>query len=488
MVLFTKEFAIFCLLVISLYYSLFKGHQWVLLLAASLFFYRFFADSYFIFFSIVNIYFFSMVIDRQEDKGKRKFILVLCLLLNFGLLFSIKYTNFLSLRYGLLIPLGISFYMFQSISYLLDVYYKRIRPESNPFKLALFISYFPQIIQGPIGRFDRLMPDLKENKAYNPDDFRHGFLTACFGAFKKIFIADRLALLVGTVFSNHEAYSGSFIFFSVLAYGIQIYADFSGGIDIVRGISQMMSIKMDINFRRPFFASSVQDFWRRWHISLGAWMRDYVFYPLNLSRPMAFINNRTRKVFGNKKGKLITICISTYILYLVVGIWHGSGWHYILYGIWNGTIISISLYLESAYKKALNALKIDPKSSWFRLFQIIRTNILVTLGRYFTRSGSATLAFSMLKSSFTSFSLVGFRSNLYNMGYSNGDLLLIAFAIIVLFLVDYAFEKGINLYKSFDKARWPVQFCIIFIYLMLFFYFVVFSEGYVSEEFIYRMY
>lgn len=489
MILFEPSFILFACVLIFLYYTLLKNYQWQLLLAASLFFYYYFTQSNFLYFSIINTFVFGLILGKIQHKKHRKLILTLCLLINFGLLFLIKYSTFFSNKYGLLIPLGISFYMFQSISYVIDVHRRRIQPEQNIFKFALFVSYFPQIIQGPIGRYDRLAPQLVEKKDYNSDNFRYGFETICWGAFKKIFLADQIATFVNTVFSDYGTYSGVVIFLGVFAYSLQIYADFSGGIDIIRGISQILGITLDVNFRRPFFASSVADFWRRWHITLGTWMKDYVFYSLNLSKPMAKINKKARKLLGNKRGKLLTLSISTYILYFLVGVWHGAGDNYIFYGIWNGSIISLSLYFEPNFRKIREKLGIKKGAKWFLLFQILRTNILVTLGRYFSRAKSAGIAFSMLARTLTHMNFQDVRlSTLYDMGYTNTNIGLIIFSTLLVFLVDLCFENNVNLYKRFDRSKTLTQVFVITTYVLLIVAFVFYSDGYVSTEFIYRQY
>lgn len=487
MILFDTGFIIFTIIIIFLYYTFLKNYQWQLLLAGSLFFYMYFTGSNFILFSIINTFVFGLAISKAKRSSLKKHLLIGCLLINFGLLFFIKYTDFTVNKFGLLIPLGISFYMFQSVSYVIDVYRGSYEPERNIFKFALFVSYFPQIIQGPIGRYNRLAPQFFKKHKYDGGDFRYGFETICWGVFKKIFIADRIAVFVNTVFSDYNQYYGAVIFLGVFAYSIQIYTDFSGGIDIVRGISQILGIKLDVNFRRPFFANSLADFWRRWHITLSAWMKDYVFYSLNLSKPLTYINKKARRAFGNKTGKLISVCISTYILYFIVGIWHGSGSNYVFYGLWNGTIISLSLYFEPSFRNVKKKLNLSDKG-WFAVFQIIRANILVTIGRYFSRADSASAAFSMLKRTWG----FGFDyiklSTLYDMGYTFNGIILLIVCIIAVLAVDLCFEKGINLYKKFDGAGTFVQLSVITVFIILIVFGVIYGEGYVSAEFIYRQY
>lgn len=488
MILFEPAFALFAITVLILYYTVFRHYQWQLLLVGSLFFYIHFTKSFFILFSILNTYLFGLWIHRTEEKKKRKTLVTLCLLLNFGLLFLLKYSPLLENTFGLLIPLGISFYMFQSVSYVIDVHRRKISPERNLGKFALFVAYFPQVIQGPIGRYGDLAPQLLEEHPYDEENFRHGFMTIAFGAFKKLFVADKIAPFVIEIFKNYEGYGGVLLFLGAFAYSIQIYTDFSGGIDIVRGLSQMMGITMAENFRRPFLSESVADFWRRWHITLGTWMKDYVFYSLNLSAPMIALNKRARKLLGRKRGKLLTICVSTYILYFLVGIWHGAGTNYVFYGLWNGTIISLALYLESDFAKVRKSLGVEGKR-WYRIFAILRTNLLVTFGRYFVRSATAMDAFRMFRATFTNFTAKDLHfSTLSSMGYTRGSLVLLGIAVALVALVDLLSEKEVDLREEFDQ--WPAgaQFLLIFGVTALFSYVFFFSEGYVTTEFIYRKY
>ncbi len=217
MILFETSFIVFTIAIIFLYYTVLKKYQWQLLLVGSLFFYRYFTDSYFILISIVNTFFFGLIISKASNKSLKRYLLIACCLINFGLLFLIKYSSFFAGRFGILIPLGISFYMFQSISYVIDVYRGSYPPEKNIFKFALFLSYFPQVIQGPIGRYNRLAPQMFKIHEYNSDDLRYGFQTICWGVFKKIFVADSIGVFVNTIYSNYDEFSGGVIFLGAFA-------------------------------------------------------------------------------------------------------------------------------------------------------------------------------------------------------------------------------------------------------------------------------
>ncbi len=244
----------------------------------------------------------------ERLKTVKKWIVALVALGNFGLLFFFKYWNFSAEAinkllpngnlpvFELILPLGISFYMFQSIGYVIDVYRKKYPPEKNILKFALFVSFFPQMVQGPISRFDSLGKQLYRGNSFSYDSLKAGIeLTLC-GYLKKLLIADRAAILVNSVFQHYSEYDGGIILIGVVFYCIQLYCDFSGGIDITRGVAKMFGIELVENFKRPIFATSLSDFWRRWHISLGTWMKDYLFYPLSLSKP--FIKLRKMDSFS----------------------------------------------------------------------------------------------------------------------------------------------------------------------------------------------
>ena len=251
-------------------------------------------------------------LSREEKKAlkavvqkKKKRLLVAVLLLNFGILGVVKYGNFVTTNLNelfahfqsgtrvpvadFLLPLGISFYTFQSMGYLIDVYRGKYSAERNVLKLALFTSYFPSILQGPINRHDDLAQQLYEPHRFDDRTFREGLLRMLWGFFKKMIIAERAAIIVNEVFGGFEKnrYMGFTIFVAALMYGVQLYADFAGGMDIVFGASELFGIRLRENFRQPYMARSISEFWQRWHISLGSWMRDYVFYPIALSKPFA---------------------------------------------------------------------------------------------------------------------------------------------------------------------------------------------------------
>lgn len=262
---------------------------------------------------------------KESLRRKKRWVLFLILLLDFGMLAVVKYSNFaieninsvLGLMgkepiglLGMGLPLGISFFTFQSVSYAIDVYQGKYECEKNIFKMGLFVSFFPQLLQGPIGRYDRLGKQLYSGHSFNLKNVEYGLQRIGWGLFKKVVIADRAAVLVLNVFNNYEAYSGFHYIMAVLMYSVDLYMDFSGGIDIVIGAAQMFGITMDENFRQPYFSKSIGEFWRRWHITLGTWMKDYIFYPMSLSKKM--------NKFGKWERSTLAIHLEEHFLYALL--------------------------------------------------------------------------------------------------------------------------------------------------------------------------
>ncbi|MFQ9860314.1 MAG: MBOAT family O-acyltransferase, partial [Evtepia gabavorous] len=408
----TLPFLVLVALSVAAYYLLPQRVQWMALLAASMVFYCVGGGKtvLYVFYTAVIVYGSGLLLGRFNDlrraapkeekkaitaryKPYRRAVVLVACLANFGLLYVLKYWNFTAdlfqpladqLRPGtqiplseLVLPLGISFFMFQSVGYVIDVYRDKYAPEKNFAKLLLFVSFFPQMVQGPISRFNDLAPQLFARRSLDYTDLKYGIQLILWGYFKKMVIADRAAVLVNTVLDDPWSYSGSILAVGVLFYCIQLYGDFSGGIDITRGVARLFGIDLAENFRRPLFSTSLTDFWRRWHITLGAWMRDYLFYPLSLSKPFGKLGKFTRKHLKGKLGKILPTSLATFLVYFVIGIWHGANWRYVAFGFWNGGIITLSLLLAPYVLRWKQALRINDKSIGWHRCQLGRTIRLV---------------------------------------------------------------------------------------------------------------
>ena len=243
--------------------------------------------------------------------------------------------------FKLVLPLGISFYTFQTMGYVIDVYRGKFRAAKNPAKFALFASFFPQIVQGPIAFYSDLAYQLYAPHDFNYNRFKSGGILALWGLFKKLVIADRAVAMVKLVAGNYSDFKGTYILMAVCMYAIQLYADFSGGIDICRGFAEMLGITMAQNFRQPYFSRSLTEYWHRWHITLGEWLRTYLFYPISISKPFLKMGKQLKKHGLKHLGKVLPTSIASLITFIVIGVWHGAAWKYVAFGLFNGMAILI---------------------------------------------------------------------------------------------------------------------------------------------------
>ena len=444
------------------YYLVPRNYRWCILLAASYLFYMaggWHAVFYIIFTTAVT-YIAGRLLNSINKVLYRKIIVAISLILCLGLLFMLRYLDFAQ---NLIIPLGISFYIFQSIGYVIDVYRGKHGPEANIGKFALFISFFPQIIQGPISRFNQLAPQLEEGNNLDLQNIKYGIQLAMWGYFKMLVIAGRAGMIVDAVYGNFADYDGAVIAFAVLLFGIQLYCDFSGGIDITRGVAKMFGINMVDNFRRPIFSTSLAEFWRRWHITLGTWLKDYLFFSLALSKPIVKIGMFTRHRIGGTLGKIIPTSLCTFAVYFAVGIWHGASFRYIAFGIWNGVIITSSLLLAGFYTDIKKRLRINDKSFLWWVFCVFRTGALVSVGWYLVRAPRFVYGVNMLRRTFTHFrprSLLD--GTLLNFGLTWVDLAIIFIAMAVVVALEFYQEKGGEVRKSLESKNFLVQWAAIF--------------------------
>lgn len=506
---YSLQFFLFLGISLLLYYILPKRISWIILLIVSLSFYAFFGIKNIIFIVVVAaIVFFSATIiqkfsddfaakkdcfeSKDEKKAyksvchkKKKIVLVITLILIFGILAIFKYFEpFLNLIFKLssserkafhfLLPLGISFYIFQSAGYLFDVYNEKYSAQKNYFKFLLFISWFPQLIQGPINRYDLISNQLYERQEISTEDIGRALSLFLLGVFKKYAIANMLVDTISLIFDTPEIkLTGAVSSFGILMYSAQQYADFSGGIDMVLAVSQLFGIKMMKNFRQPYFSITLGDFWRRWHISLGAWMRDYVFYPLALSNGMQKFSKFCSNKLGKHFGRVLPAGIANIIVFLIVGVWHGAELHYILWGLYNGIIIALSDIMAPMFVKMSEKLHINVKSKGWHLIQIIRTFIIVNIGWYFDRIYNASYCFECLKNLFTNFAIKTFSNDLFMViGRINEGVYIALLACVILFVHSVLTENKIDIYERLTKGpfilRWSVYVGIIVIILISF--------------------
>ena len=470
-------FLIFVAAVVVVYYLTPSRYRWIVLLLASYGYYlQASAKSFaFIVTTTVVTFYTAKFIDRENKAQKaylaenrdvlsrdekkayketvakrKKRMLILGLVIDFGILILLKYFRYYLdvLGVGLfkgdvLIPLGISFYTFQSTGYLIDVYRSKYEADDHLAKFALFVSFFPQIIQGPIARHDQLAAQLYEGHKFRYENLAHGAQLILWGFFKKLVIADRIGLLVGEVFVDWQEYTGWPVLLGMLCYSIQLYMDFSGGVDIARGVAQTMGIDMARNFRRPYLADNLTEFWHRWHISLSFWTRDYIFFSVAMSKPIGNLGRKCRKIFGDRIGKMVPVFIGNYLVFLCIGMWQGGELQNVCYGLYNATVICLSNILEPYFVKWHKALHINREGRAWKLFAIVRTYFVVSFGRLFSNGASFKASIHMMKSLFIPYA-DGFFTAYKGFELTKYDYLVLAVSIAVVFLVSIKQEKLYN--------------------------------------------
>lgn len=522
------NFLIFALLTVLLYYTIPCKWRWSVLLVASYTFYLISSPKTFVFILFTTLVtFFAgkkigqynttydeyMIIHKKEmsreerkkakaaNQRKKRKVVALVLVLNFGILAVLKYFRYYLQSFGLfdtgavLIPLGISFYTFQSAAYIIDLYRNKMDADTNIAKFALFTSFFPQIIQGPIARHNELAGQLYEGHRFDYNNLTMGAQLVLWGFFKKLIIADRVAIPCNQIFDNYADYSGGVVLMAFLFYTIQIYADFSGGIDIARGIAKCMGIDMSLNFCRPYFSDNLGEFWRRWHMSLSFWCRDYIFYPIAMSKFFGKIGGNLRNIFGSHIGQLFPIIIAQFATFITIGIWHGAEFKYIAYGLYNGIIIVLGLLLEPIFVKWLEKLHIDRQSKGWKCVGVIRTFLIVTFGRVFPKAASFPVAISMLLSVFRINRSTPFVETMLDLGVTKVDYVILLICIIIWFFISLYEEidmkkNGGDGTEAFRKmlASKPLvlRWTVLLIGFAMVLVFGVYGPGYDASAFIYR--
>jgi len=429
---------------------------------------------------------------KAMAKKRQRVLFYLVLVLNFGVLAVLKYSDDVlgftgASPLGWVLPLGISFYTFQSMGYLIDVYNGKYAPERNLAKFALFVSFFPQLIQGPFARYDQLSPKLTNGHAFDWQNLQRGFLLILWGLFKKMVIADRALPVVNAVFSAQAGeFGGAITVLGVLMYSLQQYCDFSGGIDLVTGIAQQMGVELAPNFRRPYFAVSLGDFWRRWHISLGAWMRDYVFYPFALTKPMSRLSKAAKNRFGQDFARALPAAIGNILVFVLVGVWHGATSNYILWGLYNGVILAASALLEPAYK-AWNAKHEKLAASRaFHIFRVVRTFVIVNIGWYFDRCAHGMDALRMLKTTLTDWRVEQFNMEfLKGLGLLAADYRMLARCTVLLLAVSLVQERGVVIRNWISERNVIVRYAVLLAGVAAVMILGVYGSGFDEASFIY---
>lgn len=449
----TIDFVIFLPIAIFLYYLTPQKYRWIMLLAASYYFYMSWKVEYIflIAFSTLVDYFTGISMENSTTKRKKRLLLILSLTTNLGLLFFFKYFNFaasnlnealdqISIKQNVplmnfLLPVGISFYTFQTLSYSIDVYYGRQKAERHLGYFALYVSFFPQLVAGPIERYSSLTPQFKIKHVFTYSNLANGLRLILYGLFIKMVIADNLAILVDEVYAAPENFSSFDIFKGLMLYSFQIYSDFYGYSIIAIGSAQLMGINLMDNFRTPYLAKNIAEFWQRWHISLSTWFRDYLYFPLG----------------GNRVAKQRWV-FNIFTVFVVSGLWHGASWTFLIWGASFGIVYLI----EHFFNKAFNVTRSFKPFSIGHLFLALKTFLIVTLIWVFFRSQSFDGAMNVF---YLLFENIGMKSK----GLVIPNFLIIFFILFIisdLLLYNKRFDKWLGDFHWF--GRWAVYGVLMF--------------------------
>ncbi|MCR5748046.1 MAG: hypothetical protein K6G03_10095 [Lachnospiraceae bacterium] len=449
-------FLIFICCLLLIYYKIGGEHQWKVLLAGSAFFYLC-SNPVYIIFMIVSI-----VATWYLMRNPVKSHLIWTLVINLGLLIIFKYSVNIGIH-DLAVPLGISFYTFMTLGYALDCYDKKITPSDNIWHYALFISYFPQLTQGPIGTYQEMQGQLTAAHDFELNNIKHGAYRVIIGLFKKTVIAGRVAFYVDTVFASPNGYGGLTLITATFFYLMELYADFSGYMDIVCGISQMLGIRLKENFKRPYLSQTVPEFWRRWHISLMEWFNAHVFMPSVTSGWNRKISKGLGKIFKKaKKGTLRTI-FPMILVWLVTGLWHGAVSSYIAWGAYYAVIMLLSFCTMSYVKKFNEKIHWNKDNTFVKIFRVGRTFIIVAAGEIIFRSESFSQAVGIFRSIITDTRISGGDIVAVLTPFGNGNqaaasVIIIGIVLIMQFIVELCKERN---EKAFTGHRYFYAFVML---------------------------
>ena len=502
-------FLCFFTFILIVYYVIPKKLQWGLLLVCSVAYYLLTGNGMLILYPVASVtacYAGIRMLSAisAEDVKRRKGILASTVLVNIGILIVLKYVNFgiytidgIAKLFGsseeliksvdFLIPLGVSFYTFSLLGYVVDVYYGLAMPQKNYLKLMLYGMYFPVIISGPILKYREHGEQFFEPHTFDYVRVTRGLQRMIWGFFKKLVIAERLGMLVDTVYGAYMTYPGAYIWFATVCYAFQLYTDFSGCMDIVLGMSESLGIVLPENFQTPFFSGSIAEYWRRWHITLGVWMKEYVFYPVMRTKFYTNLNQSWREKFGKKKGKQYATFTAMFILWLTVGIWHGGDWKFVIgSGLLHWFYIVMEEVLAPPCAHFMEKFRINAKGRTVGVVRIVRTFFLVCIGDLFFRAASVGDAFAMLRESVSVWNpSVLVNGSLFELGLEQIEVFIVAVALLLLYLVSLLQQKG-SVRERIARMPLPVRWMIWYALLFGVILFGCYGPGYSASEFIYQ--
>lgn len=387
----------------------------------------------------------------------------------------------------LVMPLGISYYTFSTVGYLLDVYWHRYPCEKSFPRFFLYTIYFPHILQGPISRYNRLGSSLLQNVAFSEENITHGLERIIWGFFKKLVIADRLSIFVTTVYDG-QPHAGSIFLVAMFLDALMIYMDFSGYMEIVCGASQLFGIELEENFNHPFFSRSVAEFWRRWHMTLGGWFKDYVYYPVTVSSWMKKLNRYNAKNLSKRAARVISVAIPCLITWSLTGLWHGTGPNYVCWGLYYGTLITISVAFQDEFVALDERLGINVNSRSWKLVQMLRTFLIFMGGRVLTSPGTLANTAMVFENIFNNLQpWQWFDHSIWKYGLTRSDGHILTLSLLVVLAVS-VMQEHFGVREEIDRRGTLVRWLLMYIGIIVVIVFGVYGPGYDAAKFIYMQY
>lgn len=442
--------------------------------------------------------------DAKNLLHKKRQVLLFGIVVSLGILGVLKYFNFFGQTLfeclnlfqldvvftpiKFMVPIGISFYTLQMISYIMDVYRGNQKAEHNLMKIALYLSFFPTIMEGPICRYHQVGEDLYAGKGIEFKNLKFGYQRIVWGLFKKMVIADRLYATVSHVFDNYNDLDGSIIALGVVCYTVQLYMEFSGCMDIIIGSGEIFGITLPENFRQPFAAKDASEFWRRWHITLGTFFKDYIFYSISLAKPVKKFAKRVKEKFGRTVSKFVGPTIALFGVWSCNGLWHGANWTFIFYGMYYFVLIFIENITEEPIQKLTAKLHINRESVGYRIFQTLKMFVIINLGELFFRANTIQDGFAMFGKILTDFHMSEFSRQVSSLKLDRADFVVVAVGVVIVAIVGSLHEREIKIREEIEKWALPVRWGVWYTAILAVVMFGAYGIGYSIVEMIYAGY
>lgn len=441
-------------------------------------------------------------IKRKLRNKKKRRVLILAVMVLLAVIICFKYLDFIGLSIvritqvagmtfdwhvmGLAVPIGISYYTLEAIAYLADVYWEKIPAEKSLTNIFLFMSFFPKLVEGPITRYSEA-GRLFAGEGICEKDVAEGYQRILWGLFKKLVIADHLAPAVNQLYEG-DYMDGGVALFAALLFTLQEYMDFSGAIDIAIGSARVFGVRLSENFKQPFYAKNASDFWRRWHITLGTFFKDYIFYPVAVSKPVIGLTGRVNKTAGKRISRFVTPAIALFFVWISNGLWHGPRWTYVFYGMYYFVLILLENILEDPFLHLLELLHLKEASIPVRILRYVKLFFIVIIGEMFFRADSLSKGMYMFRLIFTDLRFDMVIKHLQDIGIDRYGYFVIITGLITVAVVETLKEAGISIRMKLGMLPVPVRFAFWYICIFVVIIFGAYGTGYDAEDLLYAQF